>query len=82
MSQRTTRTHTDPDAPELLNVNQAASLLNISRRQVERLISTGNLPGAVKIGGCRRIHEPTLKRWIEAGCPDAWRHRNQKKSRQ
>lgn len=61
-----------PNCSEMLNIDQAAGLLNVSRRQVERLISTGRLPGSVKIGGARRIHEPTLRRWIEAGCPKSW----------
>lgn len=68
MSQRT-RQQIDPEGREMLQVMQAANLLGVSRRQLERLIRTGSLPGSVKIGGARRIHEPTLRRWIEAGCP-------------
>ena len=41
----------NPNGSEMLNIDQAAGLLNVSRRQVERLISTGSLPGSVKIGG-------------------------------
>ena len=55
--------------PEMINVDQAAKLLGVSRRQLERLIHTGSLPGSVKLGVARRIHGPTLREWIAAGRP-------------
>lgn len=58
------RPRLDPDGPEMLDVDQAAALLGVSRRQVERLIHTVSLPGSVRIKGARRIHGPTLRRWI------------------
>ncbi len=59
----------DPNGPEMLNVDQVAAILGVSRRQVERLLGTGCIPGSKKFRWARRVHEPTLRAWIAAGCP-------------
>lgn len=48
-----------PDAPALLDVQEAADLLRISKRKLETIIAGGSLP-VLWIGGQRRIHPDTL----------------------
>jgi len=65
-------------AAALLTLGDVGSLLQISRRQVHRLLASGRLPPAdVNLGfGARgrRWNRSRLLAWIEAGCPpaDAW----------
>lgn len=66
---RSKKESVDPNGPEMLNVDQVAAFLGVSRRQVERLLGTGCIPGSKKIGWARRVHGPTLTSWIAAGCP-------------
>ena len=47
------------DAPALLNVQEAADVLRISKRKLETIIAGGSLP-VLWIGGQRRIHPDTL----------------------
>ena len=53
----------------LLTAAQIAVLLNISKRQVWRLVSGGQLPGLVKIGRLSRWRRDDIEKWIRAGCP-------------
>jgi len=46
--------------PLLLTDQQTAELIGISRRQVHRLRSTGDLPAPVQVPGCR------MTRWRRA----------------
>ena len=55
---------TDLDPLRLLTTQQAAELLQVSKRTVARLISRKELP-ALKIGGQRRISVSQLAKWIE-----------------
>ena len=54
---------------KLLDVNQVASLLNISKRTAEYWQASGRLPGFVRMYGHRRWRSDVLSRWIRDGCP-------------
>lgn len=49
---------------KFLTLEQAADLLQVSKRTLHRLIQTGRMPG-VKIGGQWRIRESEFKKWVE-----------------
>ncbi len=53
-----------PDLPALLNAGETATLLNISRSMVYKLIAEGALP-AVRIGTLVRIPAAGLRDWLE-----------------
>lgn len=53
----------------LLTADRVAELLQISRRSVWRLLSSGKLLRPLRLGGNVRWRAGELKRWIEAGCP-------------
>jgi excisionase family DNA binding protein len=55
---------TDLDPLQLLTTQQAAELLQVSQRTVERLIRCKGLP-ALKVGGQWRICASHLTKWIE-----------------
>lgn len=48
----------------LLTLTEAAELLHVSTRTVQRLIRHGELP-AFKVGGQWRVREAQLREWIE-----------------
>jgi len=48
----------------LLNVREVAEMLGVSERSVWRWSATGILPPGIKIGGCVRWPEETIRRWI------------------
>ena len=54
---------------KLLDVNQVAELLNISKRTAEYWQASGRLPGFVRVYGHRRWRSDVLARWIRGGCP-------------
>jgi excisionase family DNA binding protein len=56
-------------SPQLLTALDVAVLLGISKRQVWRLASAGQLPGRVKLGRLVRWRQADIQKWIEAGCP-------------
>jgi excisionase family DNA binding protein len=47
----------------LLTLAEAAELLHVSTRTVQRMIRAGNLP-ALKVGGQWRLRESQLRRWL------------------
>ena len=53
------------DNYKLVSVNDAAKLMAISRRTVERLVSGGDLPRPIKIGGCSRFRIRDITAYIE-----------------
>jgi|SoiMethySBSTD1v2_1073268.scaffolds.fasta_scaffold463396_4 excisionase family DNA binding protein len=55
---------TDLDPLRLLTTQQAAELLQVSKRTVARLISRKEL-SALKVGGQWRISASQLAKWIE-----------------
>jgi excisionase family DNA binding protein len=59
----------------LLTLAEAAALLQVSTRTLQRMIRSGGLP-AFKVGGQWRLREAQLRQWIEnressGGQPDA-----------
>tara|TARA_B100000925_G_scaffold140757_1_gene105470 strand:- start:224 stop:415 length:192 start_codon:yes stop_codon:yes gene_type:complete len=50
---------------KLISVKDAAKLMAISRRTVERLVSGGDLPRPIKIGGCSRFRIKDVTGYIE-----------------
>jgi excisionase family DNA binding protein len=53
-----------PELPRLLNLKEAAQLLAVSRRTLEREISAGNFPRPLKIGRSARVAENDLRAYI------------------
>ena len=53
------------DNYKLVSVNDAAKLMAISRRTVERLVSAGDLPRPVKIGKSSRFRIRDILNYIE-----------------
>jgi len=64
-------------APALLRDLDVAALLQISRRQIHRLRSAGQLPAPLRIGGAVRWRADEIAGWIEANCPplEVWERR-------
>jgi excisionase family DNA binding protein len=48
----------------LLTLSEAASLLQVSTRTLQRMIRSGQMP-ALKVGGQWRLREIQLRHWIE-----------------
>jgi excisionase family DNA binding protein len=48
----------------LLTLSEAADLLQVSTRTLQRMIRSGQLP-AFKVGGQWRVRETQLRQWIE-----------------
>jgi len=55
---------TDLDPLQLLTTQQAAELLQVSQRTVNRMIQDKKLP-AFKVGGQWRVRESQLTKWLE-----------------
>jgi excisionase family DNA binding protein len=49
----------------LLTLSEAANLLQISTRTLQRMIRKGELP-AFKVGGQWRVRETQLRQWVES----------------
>jgi excisionase family DNA binding protein len=49
----------------LLTLSEAANLLQVSTRTLQRMIRNGELP-AFKVGGQWRVRETQLKQWVES----------------
>ncbi len=57
-------------APLLVDANGVAAMLNVSRRTVYSMQSTGELgPMALSVGGRKLWRTEELTRWVLAGCP-------------
>jgi hypothetical protein len=39
----------------------------VSERTIARLTATGQIPGAIKVGGSRRYHFKKIIAWLERG---------------
>jgi len=48
----------------LLTLSEAATLLQVSTRTLQRMIRNGELP-AFKVGGQWRLRETQLRQWVE-----------------
>jgi excisionase family DNA binding protein len=49
----------------LLTLSEAATLLQVSTRTLQRMIRNGQLP-AFKVGGQWRVRETQLRQWVES----------------
>ena len=49
----------------LLTLSEAANLLQVSTRTLQRMIRKGELP-AFKVGGQWRLREAQLRQWVES----------------
>jgi excisionase family DNA binding protein len=49
----------------LLTLSEAANLLQVSTRTLQRMIRKGELP-AFKVGGQWRLRETQLRQWVES----------------
>jgi excisionase family DNA binding protein len=67
------------DGLRLLTLPEAAELLHVSTRTLQRMIQRKDLP-AFKVGGQWRVRESQLTRWIEGreGRPDVFHQRSGK----
>ena len=67
------------DGLRLLTLPEAAELLHVSTRTLQRMIQRKDLP-AFKVGGQWRVRESQLTRWIEGreGRPDGLNQRSGK----
>ena len=54
----------DFDTLRLLTLSEAAHLLQVSTKTLQRMIRSGNLP-ALKVGGQWRLRESQLMLWIQ-----------------
>jgi excisionase family DNA binding protein len=54
----------DDDARLLVDVKEAAKRLSVSRRTVQSLLYSGQLP-SVRVGRCRRIPVSELSAYVE-----------------
>jgi excisionase family DNA binding protein len=52
------------DSIRLLTLDEAAALLQVSKRTLHRMIKTNELP-AFKVGGQWRLRETQLRQWVE-----------------
>lgn len=52
------------DNIRLLTLDEAAALLQVSKRTLQRMIKTRELP-AFKVGGQWRLRETQLRQWVE-----------------
>lgn len=55
----------DFDSLRLLTLSEAAHLLQVSTKTLQRMIRSGNLP-ALKVGGQWRLRESQLMHWIQS----------------
>ena len=49
---------------QLLTLSEAADVLQVSTRTLQRMIRNGHLP-AFKVGGQWRLRETQLRQWVE-----------------
>jgi excisionase family DNA binding protein len=62
----------------LVDVSEAAEMLGVSSRQVERLVASGALP-SVKVGASRRIRRADLEAFVASLPPSPFGSRVQAK---
>ncbi len=55
--------------PLVIGAKDFAALLQVSSRTIWRLVSSGEAPKPVRIGGSCRWRLDEIKDWISSGCP-------------
>ena len=58
-----------PPSARLLDKSDLAVLLGCSKRHIDRLVDSGQLPTPVKLGALVRWPSNVVQNWIDAGCP-------------
>lgn len=58
-----------PGKVVLVDVDEFASILKVSSRTIWRLVSSGEAPTPIRIGGSSRWRLSDLNAWINEGCP-------------
>jgi predicted DNA-binding transcriptional regulator AlpA len=64
-----TRTN-DAIEPVMITARQLAVLLQVSTRQVWRMLSVGRVPKPIRVGGIVRWRMAEVENWIAEGCPE------------
>jgi excisionase family DNA binding protein len=54
----------------LIDSREAAKLLQVSSRTLWAMQKEGRMPAPIRIGRAVRWSYESLKKWVEAGCPD------------
>lgn len=59
---------------KLVDAQEVSQLLSLSKRQVFRLNSSGDIPASMKVGGSVRWSLKELNNWMDAKAPtrDEW----------
>jgi excisionase family DNA binding protein len=57
------------EEPLLINAEELARLINVSKRTLWRLRSAGDLPAPVRLGSTVRWRLDEIRAWIGQGCP-------------
>lgn len=60
----------DTLSPALLRRTEAAAYCGRSTATWDRLVSAGNTPAPIKMGGAVLFRRSDLNKWIDLGCPD------------
>ena len=55
--------------PVMITARQLAVLLQVSTRQVWRMLSAGRVPKPIRVGGIVRWRMAEVENWIAEGCP-------------
>lgn len=55
----------------LLKVRDVAKLVSLCERTIWKLLASGRMPAAIRIGSAVRFRASEINDWISAGCP-AW----------
>lgn len=58
-----------PTIESLLKVQDVAKLTGLSVRSIWKLLASGRMPAAVRIGRAVRFRATEINEWISAGCP-------------
>ena len=65
---------TEKSSPLVVNAEQLAKLLGVSKRHICRMDASGKLPAAVRLGWAKRWSLDSIRQWVDAGSPgrDEW----------
>ena len=53
----------------LIDGKEAARLLGVSEKTLQRMSREGDMPPVIKIGRAVRWSYPAIKAWVDSGCP-------------
>lgn len=59
----------DPGLQRLGDVEDAATMLNMSVKTIRRMIDKRQIPGVIRLSRLIRIDLSVVSRWIDQGCP-------------